>query len=753
MKKRILMLSLLLCLTACGGQAGDGPDTTETLSGKVHVPEFASAEAEAGYILQACVSEGTVWLTGAVSQEAEMEDGNGTKFFTPISGTALFQGGSSGGSFRQTEGYRSFDFLNGAAGYVSTLDCWPGREGSVWLVTSAVPWDGQPSGNYVQQFDTNGTELTRFSLDELPGNLPLDWISGVITDEEDRLYLHLEDSVAVFDREQKLLCTLDAANAVQRDAMVLLEDGRAALRTAGASPGEAGALRAIRPESGGWGESYPLPVRCGEVWSGGGGYLFFCGSGDALYGYRAETGELVRLLSWTGVDINSGRVLCLSALEEGRLVAVASTDSGAEIAVLTPADPDSLPEAAVLTYATLDLRSDVRAEIVEFNKARPACRIEVRDYSEYNTAGDMSAGITRLHTEMLAGNIPDLLDTSGLPILEYGQRGYLEDLIPYIENDPDLGRDALMERVVDAACRDGKLYQAFPSFTILTAAGRPDLVGERMSWTWEDFQDALAALPEGSTAFGSMARDELLELLLPMTLDGLVDREAGAVHEDAVRALLEFCGTVPVQAEDPEDIYAGTLAGRQLLLPAELATLNWEAVLYPAAFGGACSYVGYPRDGGVGSSFRLQDGAAMTTACKDKEAAWSFLRKLFLPRYPTGTYFGTAFPISRADFERMAEQATGPLLDELGQPVEGGVTGWVIMPDSSLEVSVRPLTQEEFDQFMALYQAVDQVYGPDEDLTVIIREEAGAYFVGGKSLEEAVRLIVSRAGLYLSENQ
>lgn len=382
MKKRILILSLLLCLTACGGQAGDGSDTTETLSGKVYVPEFASAEAEAGYILQACVSEGTVWLTGAVSQEAEMEDGNGTKFFTPISGTALFQGGSSGGSFRQTGGYRSFDFLNGAAGYVSTLDCWPGREGSVWLVTSAIPWDGQPSGNYVQQFDTNGTELTRFSLDELPGNLPLDWISGVITDEEDRLYLHLEDSVAVFDREQKLLCTLDAANAVQRDAMVLLEDGRAALRTAGSSPGETGALRVIRPESGGWGESYTLPVRCGEVWSGGGGYLFFCGSGDALYGYSAETGELVWLLSWTGVDINSGRVLCLSALEEGRLVAVASTDSGAEIAVLTPADPDSLPEGAVLTYATLDLRSDVRAEIVEFNKAHPACRIEVRDYSE-----------------------------------------------------------------------------------------------------------------------------------------------------------------------------------------------------------------------------------------------------------------------------------------------------------------------------------------------------------------------------------
>ncbi len=573
-----------------------------------------------------------------------------------------------------------------------------------------------------------------------------DWFSGIVTDGDDRLYLALEDSVAVFDREQKLLCTLNTAEGTRWDALVRLSDGSAALRTPGAMPGDAEVLRVIRPESGEWGESYTLPVSCGNLYGGSGDYLFFCNSGDSLYGYNTGTGALERLLSWTGVNINSGRVLCVSVLEDGRLAVVTDSNSNAEIAVLTPTDPDALPEVTVLTYATLELDSETRTRIVAFNKAHTDCRIEARDLSEY---GDQATARTRLHTEILAGNIPDLLDMRGLPVGQYGRRGYLEDLLPYLEND--LGREAVMERVLDAALQDGKLYQAFSSFSILTAAGRPDLAGERM--TWDDLGAAMAALPEGGTAFGSYARSERLELLRPMTVDALADWETGAIREDAVRSFLEFCGTTPLRPLEETDPYADTLEGKQLLLPIELCALDWEAVLAPTAFGGACSYAGYPReDGGTGSYFCLTDGAAMTTACKDKEAAWAFLRELFLPRYPTGSYFGIAFPVSRADFQRMTDQAAGPLLDETGQPVEGG-PGWVIMPDSSLEIPVRPLTQAELDQFMALYNAIDRIYAPDEDLMTIVREEAGAYLSGDKSLEDAVRLIKSRAGLYISENQ
>lgn len=746
--REMCLLFLLLCLTACGQQK-DSAGAVEPLSGKVYVPEFAKAEVEARYIEGACISGGKVWLAAGVNWAAELDGGNGDTFSMDIAGTALFQGGSEGGAFREVESYRARDFLDDAGGYVSVQSCWPGPEGTVWAATSVISWGERPSTDYLQQFDAAGEELVCIDLAALPWEQEPDWISGMATDGEGRLYLALESSVAVFDRDQKLLCTLDAPEWARWDALVLLVDGKVALRTSGAVPGDAEVLRVIRPDSGEWGDAYTLPAACGNIYGGGGGYLFFCDSGDSLYGYHTGTGALERLLSWTGVNIDSGRVRCLSALEDGRLAVVTDDNDSAEIAILTPTDPDALPEVTVLAYATLALDGETRARIVEFNKAHSSCRIEARDYSEY---GDLTAARTRLHTEILAGDVPDLLDLRSLPVQQYGRRGYLEDLLPWLEGDPDLGREAVMERVLDAALQDGKMYQVFSSFSIFTAAGQPGLAGE--SWTWEDLQSAMAAMPEGSTAFGWHERSDALEQLLPMTVDALVDWEAGTVRADAVRSFLEFCGTMSLRPMEETDPYAATLEGTQLLLPIELCTLDWEAVLAPTAFGGACSYVGYPReDGGTGSYFRLLDGATMTTACKDKEAAWAFLREAFLPRYPTGSYFGGSFPVNRADFERMADQAAGPLLDEMGQPIEEGATAWVYMPDSSLAVPARPLTQEEYSQFMALYESIDQVFDPDPDLTAIVQEEAGAYLSGDRSLEDAVRLIASRAGLYLSENQ
>ena len=176
--------------------------------------------------------------------------------------------------------------------------------------------------------------------------------------------------------------------------------------------------------------------------------------------------------------------------------------------------------------------------------------------------------------------------------------------------------------------------------------------------------------------------------------------------------------------------------------------------MYTTAFGGPCSYVGYPReDGGAGSFFRLWDGISMASGCRNKEAAWSFLREAFLPKYPTGIYFGPALPISRADFDRMAEISTGPMLDETGQPMETAGPACIMMPGSDLEIPIRPVTQEEYDHFMTLYNAVDQVYDPDEALTAIIRQEALSFLDGSRTLDDTVRLIENRGKLYLQETQ
>ena len=759
-----LLLLLPLCLTACGGtpekEKTPEPGPVETVSGMVYVPKFTGAAFDANYVMEACVSGGKVYLVGDAGQYKEIEGPDGEMVTEFFSGTALFQGEPGGTAFRRIEGYRSFDLLDGKRGHVIAPACWPGEEDTVWLWTSISCWDDHVFPDYVQQFDAEGKELVRIELDALPGDLAegdidANSIYSVITDREERLYAGTLDRVFVYDRDQRLLCSLDAQGNCG-GPLVRLADGRVAIQVFGHTAPDSRELLVIRPETGDWGESYALPIGDGMIYNGGGGWLFFCDNGDSLCGYSIGTGQLERILSWTGVGVKSYEVRCLAPLEDGRLLAVTEQFHSAETVVLTPTDPASLPEMTVLTYAALSLDSGTRSKIVEFNKAHPDCRIEVQDYSEYNTGTDPSAGRTRLQTELLAGNIPDLLDNAGLPMGQYARRGYLEDLLPWLEGDPDLGREAVMTQVIDAACRDGKLYQAFPSFTILTAAGRTGAVGDRVSWTWADLREAMEALPEGSTVFGELERPALLDAILPVTVDALVDREAGTVREEAVRSFLEFCAAAPLRTEGVEDIYTAALDGELLLLPAELTRLDScaEVQVYTTAFGGSCSYVGYPReDGGAGSFFRLWDGISMASGCKNKEAAWSFLREAFLPKYPTGIYFGPALPINRADFDRMAEISTGPMLDETGQPMETAGPACVMMPDSDLAIPIRPVTQEEYGHFMVLFNAVDQVYDPDEALTAIIREEALSFLDGSRTLDDTVRLIENRGKLYLQETQ
>ena len=107
-----------------------------------------------------------------------------------------------------------------------------------------------------------------------------------------------------------------------------------------------------------------------------------------------------------------------------------SASSAATAAARTANSPLSLPRCArsrpppcrrktTLTLAAQYLGSDLRADVLNFNRSSDKYRIEVTDYSEFNTEDDYTAGLTRLNTEIISGNTPDILAVSGLPIEQY----------------------------------------------------------------------------------------------------------------------------------------------------------------------------------------------------------------------------------------------------------------------------------------------------------------------------------------------
>ena len=188
------------------------------------------------------------------------------------------------------------------------------------------------------------------------------------------------------------------------------------------------------------------------------------------------------------------------------------------------------PNKEVLVFAQLsgsNADRSVRRDVIDrFRSEHDDVQIVVKDYSYSATDGQ---GPDRLLVEMASGQVPDIIDLGGpLPLYQMVKKGYLEDLWPYIENDPELGREGVLENPLKLSEVDGGLYMLFGKVEINTMVSSPELVGDRTGWTLQELRDAFAAMPEGSTVLSfNTSREEIAGSLLRYSADAYVDREAG----------------------------------------------------------------------------------------------------------------------------------------------------------------------------------------------------------------------------------
>lgn len=825
MKKRwrgltgvLLSVCMILGLAACGSSA-----LQDELSGTVYVPEFMDfdlAEYGIDYINNGCCDGTYVYILADVSEEVTQTDpDSGITWTDYISHTTIFRLTLADGTVVELENYaqsgqdgeqavdrESYSYAEGLR-----VD----NEGALWVTETLdeyiydVPEDFDPENDYIwnydmlenrssrvqRRLDETGAEVERIDSEGLQEKVGIGaqggYLGDMLVDSEGNTYVFAEiytDSgyetkVVALDREQNVLFEVKGDNLWGQ--MVLLGDGTVGVGVYKYDQltGEGGQyLRVIDKKAQDWAEEeYPMPVNVGSIYAGSEKYLFYYDNGDSLYGYNSKTKAGEKILSWSSADINRSDLAFFTFLEDGRVAAMTRSwgEDGmeTEIVLLTEQDASVLADRTTLTFATMYLSYDMREKIIDFNKSQTDYRIEIRDYSEFNTADDYNAGLTKLSTEVTAGRVPDILDTSGLPIRQYAAKGLLEDLWPYIEGDEELGgREGVMENVLKASEQDGKLCQVFNSFTVRTVAGAPSVVGDRMSWTLTDLNEALAGMPEGCTIFGDGdTKESMLSSVMAMQMDNFVDWTTGECYFDSEGfiSLLEFCNSFPLEFDwsnydydEYQSEYTLVSNGSQMLITQYM--YDFQSIQTDRyVFGGEVAYVGYPReDGGVGSSFYIDDGLAISTTCKDKEGAWSFVRQILLPQSdaddPDGYFYfsGWGFPVNRQDFDHMARQAMKreymldengePVLDEDGNPIEysqGGI-GW----GDGTYIELYATSQEEYDQFMALYEAIDSVYSYDEKIYSIVQDVAQKYFNDDITVEAAADQIQSRVKIYVNEN-
>ncbi len=792
----LLALTLTLGLAACGKDKDNG---TEQLTGKVYVPEFLDFNLDVEYISGGCATGDAVYLMGSKSQEREETDpatGEILYYYDEI--YSLYRIPLDGSDPVKLEAYQPTALPEGTEGNVGVESITAADDGTIWLTehvgvyTFDLPENFNPENddkwNYHtyeesiirRQLDASGNEIGRVDISDLAGKLGVEYVYANLFDRAGNLYAVTETEIIMLDPQLNKVFSVEGEDIA--GSPTLLSNGRLGLLNyIYDEEKETGAwtMKTVDPEAQDWGEEYTLPENAYNAYPGGGEYLFYYQNGDSIYGYKAGAAEGEKIFSWIDSDINRSNMEFFSFLPDGRVVVVTrewqSDNSKVELAIMTATDRSQLPEKTTLTYATMYLGYDVRSQIIEFNKTSDKYRIEVRDYSEFATAEDSSAGLTRLNTEIVAGNVPDMLETSSIPLRQYAAKGLLEDLWPFIENDTDIGgRAGVMEHVLNAAEQDGKLYEIFTNFAIRTVAGPKNIVGDRMSWTLADLQEALAKMPEGCAIFGQTdTKTDMLSNVMAQNADSFVDWSTGQCRFDSedFKALLAFCNSFPAEydwensQDEWEDPYTRIISGKQMLTSVYFSQLRWDFLENDGLFKsqGGAAFIGYPReDGGVGSSFTTNGGVAMSAACKDKEGAWSFMRTRLLSQSTDeeSARYWSNFPVNKADFDKMVEEAMTvqyeqdengqPLLDENGQPIEIKETWWI---SDDLQLEQGAVTQEQYDRFMALYNAVDSVYYFDEAIYDIVADMAGAYFAGDRSLDDTAAQIQSRVTLYVNENR
>ena len=611
---------------------------------------------------------------------------------------------------------------------------------------------------------------TRISLADVDFNEPDSYLNGynAVVDADGNLLVTQDTNILAISPDGSIAYKISGGNDYFY-TLLTLPDGRIATMT----EGENGVgLLPIDIEKKSFGDVISLPDGAWSLLSGDENYDIYFNSGMYLYGYRFGEEEPVEVLKWLDVDISSDTVdtSSLQILPDGTIRGSLWDYSGeeaeTELFTLNKVPASELPKKEVLTIAQIEYYDyNLNNHIVRFNRSHNDVRLELVDYSSNNSEEDFGAGVTKFTTELMAGKTTDIIPLSQLPYRQLAAKGLLEDLYPYIDKDPAVKREDFFPNVLKALEVNGGLYQAVSGFSVETLIGAASVVGDTPGWTYADYEEALAKMPEDCDPMDPWyTRDDVLSSLLYANMDRFVDWTTGQVRfeSDEFKQLLQFASQFPAyfdwenydRTESTQELIR---QGRQMLMQTSLYSLD-SLLWSDTNFGGKATYIGWPTSEGVGSYMQLDSGYAISKSCANKDAAWEFVRSMLTEEGQASVW---DIPTNRNVYQAKLKElmtveyikdADGNIrLDENGEKIPMARGAWY--DENGEEHSVYALSQEQADTIMQVIETCDRVMNYDGAIADIVNEQVQAFFEGQKSVDEVCRLIQSKANLYVNEQR
>ena len=433
----------------------------------------------------------------------------------------------------------------------------------------------------------------------------------------------------------------------------------------------------------------------GWLWTDGRGLVRDTGAGAGYAVIWAESGLVFSAASLWAAELGDG------------LYAVSDGSAAGVLRPASEADPEP-PERVTLTLAHMDENSCIPTYIDEFNRSHSDIRVELLPEMPHEA----------LVALMASDEAPDIIGFGYNSPESMAANGWLLDMYTLMGDFPRA------DFLLGPFETDGALYALSPEYHVYTLVGLEADFGRSYVHPTEDYE---------GIGFNHFAGDEFLTYSIPLWIEQNRRGADCGFDSPEFTELLEMAGSMTkAESFSPETLSVYIMTNHMELINTEKER---GLELWPVGFPGG-SYISPIAAMGIHA------------ATEEPEAAWEFIRwcvaerenfmfTLNLPALEE-KFYELLHPHEDLDPEKVVIREDGTW-DYEGRHYET-VFSW--------EPSI---TERQADMMLGLVKSLDTVICYDAELVDLIREDAGAFLAGERSLGDTAALLGDRLGTYLAE--
>lgn len=480
-----------------------------------------------------------------------------------------------------------------------------------------------------------------------------------------------------------------------------------------------------------------------KVFDGYGEYNFCCCDDDGIYGVNLTENKVDFLLSWTNSDFRSQTEVI--ALEDGSFLLLEYTgDNESDLYRLTARTPEEMAQMECIILASCTANSGLVADLAyRYNRQSDSHRIVVYDYETEYPDLDYLGLQEKFNEDLLHGIVPDIIDNSSLSMEYLANKGILEDMNPYFENDADFQQEDYFMNFFEASEYKGKLTSVGLSYFASAAAAKTKHLNGITELTPETMTQLSDAMPEGMQLTTEWSADFLFYGLSSEMVGYFVDMEAGTCDFENAEFIrfLELCGRENSTGGQLGE-YPAFRDDAALLYFCNLTTLQSYHSMTEGVFGNE-EFTLLNNPFCEGGAIYARSAVSVNHESFYKEQIWDFIKfclseeqQMFLNQQDS------TLPVNQ-------NAAIAIMQDEINETDPEKLT-WYITDG---EIPLSAPTQEEMDAYLAFLEGIRSCSNFQRDIISIMCEESDMYFAGDCTTEQAAKNIQSRVSLYLAEQQ